>query len=255
MFPKLTDAIRKAAKRIAGREADVDQATDHAHQLTAEIRELKQRFDKLAASHAETLQEIAEEEARGKPRKGRLETLRPRAKHEAEELRHIVERIRHKRGKRNDWRDRARIQRKKARWWIARRTTLRGKLKAAKKKYAETHKAPVFETWMLNGCPNITNGPLKEVIAFVVVECDQYVTATTNGTHTTGSYHYSERAADWGAGSVSSMQSAAERTRKQFGDGHFLEFFSPCDWWIKYGAVYPGYFPGHGDHGHTAVEK
>jgi hypothetical protein len=254
-FQKLRDAIRKATHRANARDDEAQDAQHHAHALTRDLKELNEEGERLGHRHTETLREIAKEEAQQEPDKDRLRRLRKKSADEAEEMRHLVTRIHHKNEKRRPLRKKYQEQTKKARWWIARQTVLRKKLAAAKKKYEETHGTPAFESWMLNGCPDVHNERLKEVIAFVVVVCGQYITATTNGTHTPTSYHYSERAADWGDHTVSSMQDAANKTREHFGDGFFLEFFSPCPWWIKYGADYPGYFPGHGDHGHTAVEK
>lgn len=252
-FEKLRAAIHKATHRANARDQEAETAKGRARHLSAEIRELLAEVDKLSKRYASTLKTIGKEEAR-KLDRAKIKRLVAKAEKEAVAIQDLAGRIHRKRDRRAGFGKTVRRQKKRARWWIARQTVLRKKLAAAKKEWEETHGTPAFEPWMLNGCPNVDNDNLKEVIAFVVAVCGQYVTATSNGTHATDSFHYSDRAADWGAGSVSSMQDAAVKTREHFGRGHFLEFFSPCPWWIKYGAEYPGYFPGHGDHGHTAVE-
>jgi hypothetical protein len=257
MFSKLRAAITKATNRIAGRKEDAEQAEAHAHELTREIRELRKAFDNLSRQHAGTLKKVAEAEKAGSPE---LAQWRRKAEREAKELRSIVHKLHHKRDRRGEWRERRRVQLKRYRWWVARRTVLRRKLRKAKKRWEETHGAPAFETWMLNGCPaNITPG-LKPIIAFLVVVGGQYITATTNGTHTSTSMHYPwnnsdnlGHAADSGQSTVSSMEDATEKEREHFGESAFAELFSPCDWWIKYGVVYPGHFVGHGDHTHSGV--
>jgi hypothetical protein len=249
MLVKLRAALAKIAKRLSAREDDERVASRKSHRLSQEIKRLREELEATNKSHAATLK-LADQ--MGDPQKERK--LRDQAEREAQVIHELVKKIEWKVGKRSSWRKRRKQAQKRVAWWLRRRTTVRKQLKAAKEKWEREHRAD-FEPWMLNGCPEIDNDRLKKVIAFVVVVCDQYVTATTNGTHATGSFHYIEEAADWGAGSVVSMQSAAVKTREKFGRDYFLEFFSPCPWWIKYGVEYPGYFPGHGDHGHTAVSK
>lgn len=258
MFPKLRAAIRKATRRIAGRKEDAATAERRAHHLTREIRELRSEFDALTLRHAETLAKIEAANKAGRAHKD----LSAQAAGEAQSLRAIVHKLRHKRDRRGDWRERRRKQLKRYQWWVARRTILRRKLREAKKRWEETHGTPVFETWQLNGCPSNIDEDLKPLIAFQVVACDQYVTATTNGGHTSTSLHYpwnssdnEGHAVDTGQSSVSSMQAAAEQTLDHFGVGHFLELFSPCPWYVKNGvklAIFP-YFPAHGNHGHYGV--
>jgi hypothetical protein len=253
MFSKLRAAITKATNRIAGRQEDGEQAEAHAHQLTREIRELRKAFDNLSSEHAATLAKIAK--AKTVPQK-----LRDQAEREAKELRSIVHKLRYKRDKRGEWRERRRVQLKRYRWWVARRTVLRRKLRKAKKRWEETHDAPAFETWMLNGCPSNITPKLKPIIAFMVVVGGQYITATTNGTHTSTSLHYPwnnpdglGHAVDSGQTTRSSMEEATEKEREHFGEDAFAELFSPCGWWIKYGVEYSGHFPGHSDHTHSGV--
>jgi hypothetical protein len=246
---KLRAALAKIAKRLSGREDEERIARSKSHRLSREIQHLREDLDEANKHHAATLKLLTK--AEGTPEAEKLGAL---ADSQARVIHDLVLKIQRKVGKRSSWRKRRRKAQKRVAWWLRRRTTVRKQFKAAKEKWDKEHRLD-FEPWMLNGCPNIDNDKLKQVIAYVVVACDQYITATTNGTHAPGSFHYIDEAVDWGAGSVSSMQTAAVKTRGHFGREHFLEFFSPCNWWIKYGVEYPGYFPGHGDHGHTAVSK
>lgn len=254
MIKKLKSALKKVVNRLSAREEDRHQAEDKSHRLTREIKELRSLLDEAVKRHSKTLAELHEEESKDRPNKERIDWLRKLEGDQTQNVNSLKGKIEFKVGKRSSWRKRARKERKRVAWWLKRRTILRKQFKEAKEKWEKEHRLD-FQEWMLNGCPNINNANLKEVMAFVVVACDQYVTATTNGTHAPGSFHYIEEAFDWGSGSVSSMQSAAVKVREKFGRSHFLEFFSPCGWWIKYGIQYAGHFPGHGDHGHCGVDK
>jgi hypothetical protein len=220
---RLKLALAKARKRLAARLTEVNLAGKKTRRLNKEIKALRAELDALVLDGANQVL-----------------------------IKSKVQKLEFKVGRRSALKTRRLKARKRAAWWLRRKTTVAKKLKAAEEKWAAEHRLD-FEPWMLNGCPSTNNENLKEVIAYVVVVCGQYITATSNGGHTPGSYHYRDEAVDWGAGSVSSMQTAAAKTREHFGRGHFIEFFSPCPWWIKYGTEYAGYFPGHGDHGHTAV--
>jgi hypothetical protein len=220
---RLKRALAKASKRLAARIAEANLVGKKTRRLNKEIKALRAELDALVLDGANSALIKAK-----------------------------LQKLEFKVGRRSSLKTRRIKARKRTAWWLRRKTTVAKKLKTAEEKWAAEHRLD-FEPWMLNGCPETHNENLKEVIAYVVVVCGQYITATSNGTHTPGSYHYRDEAADWGAGSVSSMQAAAVKTREHFGRGHFLEFFSPCPWWIKYGTEYAGYFPGHGDHGHTAV--
>ena len=85
------------------------------------------------------------------------------------------------------------------------------------------------------------------------------LTATTNGTHTSSSYHYPWNNAD-GLGhaiDVSGARGAMIRFQRavlhKYGRRHFLELFGPDDFYVQGGARYTGHFPGHSDHVHVAV--
>jgi hypothetical protein len=255
MLKKLRAALAKIGKRLNAREDDERIAASKAHRLSREIKRLREELEASVKSHAATLK-LADRT--GDPQKERK--LRDQAEREAQTIHDLVQKIQWKVGKRSAWRKRRKQQQKRIVWWLRRKTTVRKRLKAAKKKWEETHGTPVFESWMLNGCPDNITDKLKPVFAFQVIVCGQYVTATTNGTHTSTSLHYPRNnpddkghAGDTGASSVSSMQNAAEKTKEHFGASFFKELFSPCPWWLKYGVQYAGFFPGHGDHGHYGV--
>lgn len=255
MLKKLRAALAKIAKRLTAREDDERLAASKSHRLSREIKRLREELEATTKSHAATL-ELADQT--GDPQKER--ELRDQAEREAQTIHDLVKKIEWKVGKRSSWRKRRKQAQKRVTWWLRRKTIVRKRLKRAKEKWEETHGSPALETWMLNGCPDNITEKLKPVIAFQVVVCDQYVTATTNGGHTSTSLHYpwnnpdnKGHAADTGASSVSSMQNAAEKTKAHFGASYFKELFSPCPWWLKYGVQYAGFFPGHGDHGHYGV--
>lgn len=255
MLKKLKAALVKIGKRLDARRAEVGLAESKRKRLNREIKHLRATLDSLVKSHAEVLDQIP---FATKPQ--RTQELRAVAMRQEEAIETVVRKIDHKVGKRKQWREKARKARKRAAWWLRRQTMVKKQLAEAKKKWEETHDSPAFETWQLNGCPGNVDEKLEPVIAYQVVVCNQYVTATTNGTHTPSSLHYpwnasdnEGHAVDTGATSVSSMQNAAEKTKAQFGAAYFKELFSPCNWWLKYGTQYAGYFPGHGNHGHYGV--
>lgn len=97
-------------------------------------------------------------------------------------------------------RDRLMEIRKKLAWSIKRRTILRKKIKKAKQA------SPRFEVWMANGCPTAGVHPkVLMLIAIGVVQFDLTCTATTNGTHSPGSRHYSGLASDLASWTMSRM--------------------------------------------------
>lgn len=249
---KLKAALAKANKRFEARSDDERLAYSKTRRLNKEIKALRAQVDTLAQAHEKTQRDYQAEQNKPKPDPKVLRRYEALLGRQRDEIKDTIHRLEFKVGKRSSWKKRRKKAQKRAAWWLRRRTVLRNKYKVAKEKWDKAHRLD-FETWMLNGCAGNVSDDIKEIIAYVVVACDQYVTSTTGGTHAPGSYHYSGRAVDWGAGTVSSMQDASNKTRDHFGDNHFTEFFSPCPWWIKYGNVYSGYFPGHGDHGHTAV--
>lgn len=108
-----------------------------------------------------------------------------------------------------------------------------------------------------NGCPHLGYRPLLKAIRLALDSADGlFITATTNGTHSPTSWHYKERAADFGSNGIHGEQPEIEAQNallNAFGAGYFAELFGPDDFYVKDGVVYPGVFPGHSDHLHVAV--
>lgn len=253
---RLKAALAKAVKRLKAREAESGLAESKKKRLNKEIKGLREKLDSFLLGHREALHQL--EKADTPKRREELRSVIARQERQIEE---IIRKIDHKVRKRKGWREKGRRARKRAAWWLRRKTTVRKKLKAARKKWEETHDSPAFETWQLNGCPGNITDDLKPVIAFQVVVCGQYITATTNGGHTSTSLHYPwnnsdnlGHACDTGDTNVPDMEEAARDTRDHFGKSYFKELFSPCGWWLKYGTEYSGHFPDHGDHGHYGVD-
>jgi hypothetical protein len=106
-----------------------------------------------------------------------------------------------------------------------------------------------------NGCEPLTHPPLLEAVRGALSVPGLYITSTTGGTHSPGSYHYQDRAVDFGsnAGDEGPEIMAQERLLSRHGAGYFAELFGPADWYVKNGVKYSGTFPNHGDHLHVAV--
>lgn len=166
----------------------------------------------------------------------RIETLEKRIKARKAVVRDRVKRKRH--------------FKKRLRFFIVKHTKARKKYKAAKED-AKNGNKPKFESYMLNGCPNTLSDDEKEALAYVVVVHDQVCTATSNGGHSTTSYHYYSpcRAFD-AAGVYYKMQEAQRGLRAKYGNA-FRELFGPDAWYLKNGVEYSGVFPAHHDHIHV----
>lgn len=107
-----------------------------------------------------------------------------------------------------------------------------------------------------NGCEALTSKPLCRAIRHALATADGlYITSTTGGTHSPGSYHYQDRAADFGSNGPGESPEieAQEALLREFGAGYFAELFGPAGWYVKNGTVYSGTFPAHHDHLHVAV--
>lgn len=107
-----------------------------------------------------------------------------------------------------------------------------------------------------NGCPPLPRSrrALRRAVR-IALKKGCYVTATTNGTHATGSWHYSQHAVDFGSGSSANTpeKEAQAAIRAKIPARKIKELFGPLPWYIKNGVVYDGAFPGHGDHTHIAI--
>lgn len=108
-----------------------------------------------------------------------------------------------------------------------------------------------------NGCERLTYKPLTKAVRFALKAVDGlYVTSTTGGTHSPTSWHYKDRAVDFGSDGSEGESPEIEAQNalaNAFGDAYFAELFGPDDWYIKNGVRYPGTFPAHHDHLHVAV--
>jgi hypothetical protein len=80
-----------------------------------------------------------------------------------------------------------------------------------------------------------------------------YITATTNGQHASGSYHYQSRAIDFGCNTQGPKGKVQDFLLAKYGAAHFRELFGPNDWYVKDGVKYAGAFPDHHDHVHVAI--
>lgn len=106
-----------------------------------------------------------------------------------------------------------------------------------------------------NDHPHLTFEPLLKAIRKALTVEGLYVTATSDGNHTPTSWHYKERASDFGSdkSDESPEIKAQNLLLKTFGASYFRELFGPAGWYVKDGVLKPGTFPGHGDHLHVAV--
>lgn len=106
-----------------------------------------------------------------------------------------------------------------------------------------------------NGKPALTHAPLIRAVRAALTVSGLYVASTNGGTHSPTSWHYQNRAVDFGSNDTSENpeKAAQELLLQRFGAHYFAELFGPCDWYAKNGVVYRGTFPNHGYHLHVAV--
>lgn len=152
--------------------------------------------------------------------------------------------------------------------------SLAARLGIAARRYAQKarniHRRRVgtFRTSMLDGHPANIADDVKRFIALAYKFADARgyvvtVTATTDGTHATGSYHYiviGRNKQGWAVdlifatvAQMEDFQSYAE-AHTQHGAGDFRELFGPAAFYVKDGSRISGHFPDHGDHVHGAPE-
>ncbi len=119
-----------------------------------------------------------------------------------------------------------------------------------------------FRPSMLDGCPGNVADSVKRAIALAYKWADENgaactVTATTNGTHSTNSWHY-HKPLGWAVDLVFATVEQMERFQAYVaehtgnGDQDFLELFGPADFYVKAGTRVNAHFPDHGDHLHIA---
>jgi hypothetical protein len=105
-----------------------------------------------------------------------------------------------------------------------------------------------------NGCPPLPwhRRRLRRRLRWVLYYFPKvYVTATTNGTHSAGSWHYSAHAVDLGSSDPQNRpeKKAQRGLHEKFGN-NFKELFGPGAFYVKDGAYVSAHFPDHGDHTH-----
>lgn len=106
-----------------------------------------------------------------------------------------------------------------------------------------------------NGYPPLTHKPLLAAVRVALTVDGLYVSSTNGGSHSPTSWHYKDRAVDFGSNESdeSPEKRAQQRLLERFGASYFAELFGPCDWHVKNGVLYPYPFPDHDDHLHLAV--
>lgn len=106
-----------------------------------------------------------------------------------------------------------------------------------------------------NGLPHLTYPAILKCLKTALTVPGLFLTATTNGVHSSTSWHYKARAFDGGSdgshGETPEMK-AQQLLLDKYGKESFMELFGPLNWYVKNGVIYPGTFPGHGDHLHVA---
>lgn len=220
--------------------------TKHRKEQKADKDQRRQYVEK----RAELRNDLAAAKARDKDRV-RIEPLERRISDLTAKIEALDKRIKERKKRIAEVIKRKRHIQKRIRFYVVKKTTARKKWKQAKKDHAEGRPAK-YEPYMLNGCPDTLSDDMKAVLAFVVVGFDQVCTATSNGGHSVGSYHFYSpcRAIDF-AGVYYKMQEAQRAIRAKFGDG-FRELFGPDGWYLKNGVYVAAQFPNHQDHGHAA---
>jgi hypothetical protein len=106
-----------------------------------------------------------------------------------------------------------------------------------------------------NGCEPTGDRKLRAAARVALSVQGVYITSTTGGAHSPGSYHYSGRAIDFGSDDWTNGKESQAQARlvDEFGDAYFTELFGPANWHVKNGSRYHGTFPGHDDHLHVAI--
>lgn len=228
--------LRLASSDIKKFRKDNKQDRKERKNLQARLKGLRAELEKAKKNDKDAYR-IAPLQERIEDIEKRIAFLNDRIKQRTKKLKDRVVRKRH---------IKARLK-----FYVAKKTRVRKRWEKAK----EDHKAGKgikFETWMLNGCPDVLSDDEEEALALAVVAHDQVCTATSNGGHATGSYHYYNpcRAFDC-AGVYYKMQECQRDMREKYGSA-FRELFGPDGWYIKNGSYVAAQFPGHSDHNHVA---
>lgn len=159
---------------------------------------------------------------------------------------------------------RAKIEKaqKRLRWAVAKRAVHRKKLKQARIALRHSQQEPRFQVYMLNGCPGNITQAAKAAIARGVIKFDCTVTATTNGTHTSTSFHYPYNNASHGYsdalghavdfGGPWGTYNVFYASEKNRGCQHYDELFGPGSGYCKSHAAAGGAAPDNPNHVHNA---
>lgn len=138
------------------------------------------------------------------------------------------------------------------------------KARRLKQKIANLHRRRVgtFRSDMLDGHPGNVADQVKRFVALAYRWADQHghvctVTATTDGVHATGSWHYHSPlgwAVDLIFESVAAMEDFQRWVvgRTEHDEGDWLELFGPAGFYVKDGEQVNAHFPDHEDHVHGA---
>ena len=93
---------------------------------------------------------------------------------------------------------------------------------------------------------------VRTMIAIGHIKFHMVTTATSNGGHSVGSYHFRDpcMAVDQWHSSVSTMIAYQRYLYNRFGASWFNELFGPDGFYVKNGVRFSGHFPDHDDHTH-----
>jgi hypothetical protein len=228
--------FRQASADVKGWRKDNKQDRKERRNLQATVKRLRKELQQARQNDKDEV---------------RIKPLQERIEDKVKRINFLNDRIKQRNKKLKDRIVRKRHIQKRLKFYVAKKTRVRKRWEQAKKDHEEG-KGVKFETWMLNGCPNTLSDDEEEALALAVVGYDQTCTATSNGGHAVGSYHYYNpcRAFD-AAGVYYKMIEAHRAMRAKYGTS-FRELFGPDNWYIKNGSTYGGVFPGHSNHIHVA---
>lgn len=249
--------MKKLARIIKNLRKKIDEWQKRFRQASADIKgwrkgnrnDRKER--KKLQARLKTLRKELQKAKKNDKDSVRIDPLKERIDGILKRIDFLNERIKNRNKKLRARIVRKRHIKKRLRFYVVKKTKARKKWQKAKERH-EQNKGVKFETWMLNGCPNTLSSDEEEALALAVVGYDQTCTATSNGGHATGSYHYYNpcRAFDC-AGVYYKMQECQRAMREKWGYA-FRELFGPDGWYLKNGSYVGAQFPGHTNHCHVA---